>query len=110
MKILDVSLPQGDQITLGQDVEVFATIQLGALRTDEVVVDLCHGTVADDSEKIMNRKITVMQSDGKISEGVWRFKGTIHCDETGIYGYSIRILPFHPYLFNLYSMSLVTWG
>ena len=47
---------------------------------------------------------------GKSSDGVWQFTGTIPCDETGVYGYNIRVLPFHPYLFNPLSMSLVTWG
>ncbi|MGO9572540.1 MAG: alpha-glucan family phosphorylase [Desulfomonilaceae bacterium] len=110
VKILDVSLPRGDHVALGEDLDVTATIQLGALRDEEVTVDLCHGNVGQDSEKMMNRNVTTMTSVEQPSEGVWRFEGTIPCDETGIYAYSIRILPFHPYLFNPLSMSLVTWG
>jgi starch phosphorylase len=94
----------------GEDLDVTATIQLGALRDEEVTVDLCHGMVGQDSEKMINRNVTTMASVEQPSEGVWRFEGTIPCDETGIYAYSIRILPFHPYLFNPLSMSLVTWG
>jgi starch phosphorylase len=110
VKILDVSLPRGDHLALGEDLDVTATIQLGALRDEEVTVDLCHGMVGQDSEKMINRNVTTMASVEQPSEGVWRFEGTIPCDETGIYAYSIRILPFHPYLFNPLSMSLVTWG
>ncbi|HMK36371.1 MAG TPA: alpha-glucan family phosphorylase, partial [Desulfomonilaceae bacterium] len=48
VKILEVSLPDGERVQLGKDLEVTATIQLGGLSGDEVVVDLCHGRVAQD--------------------------------------------------------------
>ena len=35
----------GDRVALGEDLEVTATIQLGGLRDEEVVVDLTHGLV-----------------------------------------------------------------
>ncbi len=110
VKVLDVSLPQGDRISLGEHLDVTASIHLGGLGDEEVVVDLCHGTVDGDSEVMLNRDITTMECAGKSSDGVWRFKGTVPCDETGVYAYTIRVLPFHPYLFNPLSMSLVTWG
>ena len=109
VKVLDVSLPKGDRVSLGDDLDVAATVQLGQLRQEEVVVDLVHGN-ASDSDKMLNRNITAMVSEASVSDGLWRFKGTIPCEETGIYAYSIRVLPFHPYLFNPLSMSLVSWG
>jgi starch phosphorylase len=110
VKILDVSLPQGDHIALGDDLEVTAMIRLGQLSDVEVVVDLCYGPVGPDQERIVNRDITGMASDGQVSEGTWRFKGIVPCQDTGIYGYRVRVLPFHPYLINPLSLSLVTWG
>jgi starch phosphorylase len=110
VEILDVSLPNGDHVALGADLDVTASIRLGGLTADEVVVDLCHGIVSRDSEKVTNRSVTTMVPAGNISDGVYQFKGTVSCQETGIYGYSIRVLPFHPYLFNPLSMSLITWG
>ncbi len=108
VKILDVSLPAGDRVALGEDLEVTATIRLGGLRDEEVVVDLTNGLMSQDGEKLTNRDITTMRSTEQISEGVWRFSGTIPCDETGVYGYGIRVLPFHPYLFSPLSMNLMT--
>jgi len=108
VKILDVSLPAGDRVALGEDLDVTATIQLGGLRDEEVVVDLTHGLIGHDGDKLANRDITTMRSSEQISEGVWRFSGTIPCDETGVYGYGIRVLPFHPYLFSPLSMNLIT--
>jgi starch phosphorylase len=110
VKVLDVALPQGDTVALGENLDVTATIQLGGIEDEEVVIDLCHGRVEDDSEVMLRRSVTTMVSDGRGSDGVWTFKGTVPCTETGIYGYTIRVLPFHPYLFNPLSMSLVAWG
>lgn len=110
VKVLEVSLPHGDRVGLGGNLEVVASIRLGGLKEEEVVVDLCYGTAARDSDKMLNRDITSMISTGKTSDGTYEFKGTIPCDETGVYAYTIRVLPFHPYLFNPLSMSLVTWG
>lgn len=110
VKVLDITLPKGDRVALGQELEVSASIRLGGMQPDEVVVDLCHGIVAHDSDRMVNRNITAMVSGEKLSDGVYSFKGTIPCEETGVYAYRIRMLPFHPYLFNLLSMNLITWG
>lgn len=110
VQVLDINLPNGDRVALGDDLEVFATVRLGDVGTQEVVVDLCHGQVEDGSEFMLNRGITTMTSSEKASDGTWVFRGTVPCRETGIYGYTVRILPFHPYLFNPLSMNLVTWS
>ncbi len=109
VKVLEVSLPRDDRVALGEDLDVAATIQLGQLGKDEVMVDICHGLVGSDGERLLNRDVTGMNFAEQVSEGIFRFTGTIPCDETGIYAYSIRILPFHPYLANPLSMSLVAW-
>ena len=110
IKVLDVSMPKGDRGALGDELQVNALISLGGLTDDEVTVDLCHGTVQQETERIPNRDLTAMTGVEQVSPGVWRFQGTIPCDETGVYGYRIRVLPFHPYLFNPLSMGLVTWA
>ena len=109
VRILDVSLPHGDRIALGEDLEVTATIRLGSLTDKEVVVDLCHGDIDQVTDRIINRDTTLMSSEGNSSDGIWSFKGTVRCGETGVYGYRIRVLPFHPYLTNPLSMNLVAW-
>ena len=98
VKILEVSLPSGDRVALGEDLEVTAAIQLGQLSDVEVAVDLCYGQVVRDSEAAVNRDITVMRSEGRQSDGIWRFKGVVPCQETGVYAYRVRVLPFHPCL------------
>lgn len=110
VRILEVSESRSDRISLGETLSVSATIELGQLQEQEVIVDLCYGSISSDSEILTNRNVTAMMSTGKRENGEWVFEGTIQCDETGVYGYTVRVLPFHPYLFNPLSMNLVTWA
>lgn len=110
VQVLDVSMPKGDRGALGDELEVTASVRLGGLTDDEVTVDLCHGIVDQNSDKMISRDLTAMVSTGKVSDDIWSFKGTIPCDETGLYGYNVRVLPFHPYLFNPLSMGLIAWA
>ena len=55
VKVLEVSLPQGDRISLGDHLDVSAHIQLGGIGEEEVVVDLCHGNLDGDSQVMLNR-------------------------------------------------------
>ncbi|MGD9817990.1 MAG: alpha-glucan family phosphorylase, partial [Desulfomonilaceae bacterium] len=112
IRVVDVSLPHGDRVSLGETIEVQAQIDLGQIRNEEVVVDLCYGVVGTGnlSDTMLTRNIIAMVNDGLESDGFWRFKANVSCDETGIYAYKVRVTPFHPYLFNPLSMGLVTWG
>ncbi len=108
--VIDVSESRSQRIALGGELHVSATVRLGDLEDAEVTVDLCHGAIGPDATRLTNRRITCMDSSGNDGNGLWRFEGSIPCDETGVYGYVIRILPFHPYLFNPFAMNLVKWA
>jgi starch phosphorylase len=110
VKVVQVAESRSERVSLGEDLSVSALIALGGLGENEVVVDLCHGPVSPDTERIMNRDVTPMTASERMSDGLWKFEGVIRCDETGVYGYTIRVIPFHPYLFNPLFMNLVAWG
>jgi len=110
VRIQEVTEARSERLSLGEQLLVTASIRLGGLVPQEVMVDLCHGRITATSDKMINRRITSMACTEQLSDQVFRFEGRIPCDETGIYGYTIRILPFHPYLFNPLSMNLVVWA
>jgi starch phosphorylase len=109
LKVLDIQAPHGAQISLGQDLLVEADIHLGDLREEELVVDLCYGRIDPETDKVMTREVATMWPEPEASGGARKYAGTIPCKETGIYAYNLRILPFHPYLFNPLSMNLMLW-
>ncbi len=109
LKVLDIQAPHGGHVTLGSDMLVEADVHLGELREEEVVVDLCYGRIDPETEEVSHRDVTAMWAEACTTEGVRKYVGSIPCNETGIYSYNIRILPFHPYLFNPLSMNLTLW-
>lgn len=109
LKILDIQAPQGGHVTLGSDMLVEANVNLGELREEEVVVDLCYGRIDPETEEVSHRDVTAMWAEACATDGARKYVGSIPCNETGIYSYNIRILPFHPYLFNPLSMNLTLW-
>ena len=110
VRVIDANSPQGERLSLGSSLKVNASVQLGELTDSEVVLDLWYGRIDRSTDRVTNRGLATMTSLGRQSDGLWAFEGTIESEETGIYGYRIRILPFHSYLFNPLSMGLVTWG
>lgn len=110
VRIQDVTEARSERLSLGEELLVTASIRLGGLDPEEVMVDLCHGRITAQSDKMINRRITSMTCAERLSDEIFRFEGRIPCDETGIYGYTIRVLPFHPFLFNPLSMNLVVWA
>ncbi|MFH0823572.1 MAG: alpha-glucan family phosphorylase, partial [Pseudomonadota bacterium] len=108
--VTDVVESRIDQLSLGEKFTVSAYVRLGILGEEEVMVDICHGRIEADTERLTDRNVTPMSAKGGPVDGVQQFEGIIPCDETGVYGYRIRILPFHPFLINPMGMNLVTWG
>ncbi|MEW6348759.1 MAG: alpha-glucan family phosphorylase [Thermodesulfobacteriota bacterium] len=110
VQVVDVTAPQGDSLSLGSSLTVNALLQLGRLTPEEVVVSLWYGPVDPATEQVSNRHLAEMKSLGRRDDGLWAFEGQIACEETGIYAYRVRVLPFHSYLSNPLSMGLITWG
>jgi glycogen phosphorylase len=46
---------------------------------------------------------------GALDDGRWRFDGQIVLDRAGSFGYTVRVLPYHPLLAFAAEMSLVAW-
>jgi starch phosphorylase len=110
VQVIDVSEERTDPISLGEQLQVEASVRLGELSADEVTVDLCHGPIDPATDAMTARSITVMELSGRDESGNHTYTGTIPCEETGVYGYNIRVLPFHPHLLNPLSMNLAAWG
>ena len=51
-----------------------------------------------------------MKQIKEIEKGIYLYKGSTRCRESGHQGYAIRILPFHEYLSSSFEMGLIKWG
>ncbi|MEJ2209555.1 MAG: alpha-glucan family phosphorylase [Anaerolineae bacterium] len=101
--------PNGEDLKVGDQLQVQAEIYLGELKPTDVSVQLYYGPL-DASNLIVNGRALptlIAQSKGK---GTYVFAGAIPCRTSGQHGYALRILPAHEDLSGPFEMGLVLWG
>jgi starch phosphorylase len=101
--------PDGEDLKVGDQLQVQAEVYLGELKPTDVSVQLYYGPV-DASNMIENGQplpTLIAQSKGK---GKYIFAGAIPCRTSGQHGYALRILPAHEDLGTPFEMGLVLWG
>jgi starch phosphorylase len=110
VKIEGVEAPVNDLLRVGADFPVKVKVNLGAFSPEEVEVQLCHG-VLDAMGEISEPSATALSPDSRYngSSGVL-FGGSVPCRASGQFGFTVRVLPKHPNLPNLFEPGLVTWG
>ena len=82
-----------------------AFVNLGDLSTDDVSVQLLHGRVSPD-DRITHAAKSVLALQEKYDGGRYRYEGTVQLDNTGPFGYSVRIIPAHVGLVSDAEMGL----
>lgn len=107
--VIDVS-PRGEEgVPLDTELHVRAVVQLGALRPDDVRVELYYG-VLDREREITEARPVVAEFQGSNSDGTHVFQGKVACLRTGMFGLAVRVVPQHEDLVHPYCMGLVTWS
>jgi starch phosphorylase len=93
----------------GDSLTVTAGIELGSLGTDEVLVELYHGSVSNQSSEIKNARRTEMKPVGQ-DGGVHLYQVRVECTDTGMQGHTVRILPKHGALVHPYRTGFIKWA
>jgi starch phosphorylase len=83
-------------LSVGQPIQARVRVCLGELKPDEVSVELYHGPVNADGS-IFGGVATAMQAVGSPDGGVYTFEAKpVACSNSGLHGYTVRVLPYHP--------------
>lgn len=91
----------------GENITFNAIVKLGNLKPDDVEVQVYYGTVANNA--IRDGNSVEMQVTGQYDSSSYVYTATLNIADGGEYGYSFRIIPKHPNLFNKYDMPLMKW-
>lgn len=93
---------------VGTALKVTAEVDLGPLKDEDVVVQIYSGPL--DADFSINHGITEnMKFAEKLENDIFRYEGWIPCDESGMFGYSVRIMPFHPDLSDNFDLEMMKW-
>ena len=96
-------------IELDQTRSVTAWVTLGQLTTDDVQLQLVHGTVGSTDE-LLDTSIITMRLAGQDSAGRHRYEGSFPCDRAGRYGFTVRAVPAHVDAITFADLGRVVWA
>jgi starch phosphorylase len=93
---------------VGTALKVTAEINLGILKSEEVKVQIYVGSL-DTDRNVINNSCEEMKCIDTIGEGMYKYEGFIACDESGLFGYSVRIMPFHQDMADRFDLEMMRW-
>ena len=108
VRVESVDAPTGEMWRVGKTFPVAVKVQLGGLPAGDVEVQLCYGPVGANGD-LTDPQVLPLAAGGT-DGGSTKFAGQVPCKSSGQFGFSVRVLPKHPHLPNLFEPGLVTWG
>lgn len=107
--IRNIEHDEGDEVEVHSEVVVKATVRLGGLTPDDVNAQVYYGKI-DDGGNLFDVEKAMMDHSGEVGKGEHLFQARIPCEDTGRFGYTVRILPSHPNLIYPVDTGLITWA
>ena len=97
------------QDEVGMQVPLRAEVALGELAPADVRIERCVGRLNAQQEFVQTTTppLDLAESNG---EGTHYFTGTFVCTESGLHGYTLRVVPSHRDLSDPLEMGLVRWA
>jgi starch phosphorylase len=95
-------------LVVGGSIEVTAQVKLGSLTPQDVRVELYYGPM-DPSRGLPAPARNAMAVDG-IQGDVYTYKGRLSCSDSGLCGFTVRVLPWHPDAVLPYEVPLIAWA
>ena len=95
-----------DSPQVGDTLHVSAFVSLGELHHDDVAVQLVHGR-ASDADTLRDIETAPLGFAETYEDGRHRFEGDLVLTRTGVFGYTVRVLPEHAGMASAAEMGLV---
>lgn len=96
-------------LKVGAKYPVIAEVELGDLTPDDVEVQIYFGKV-DGGENSARNFVNMINVTKKSKDSKYTYRGEIECRDTGLIGFTLRILPKHESLINPFELSLIRWA
>ena len=97
-------------LAVGEQVHARARVHLGPLTPDDVSVEVYVGRLSADGE-ITDATARQMLPSGRDENGNYIFEAeAIICCKSGLHGYTVRVLPYHPDMSVAFVPGLIRWA
>jgi len=109
VKIAGVQTDTVDALPMGSHLPVKAVVDLGAIATSDVLVEIYHGLLNSRGE-IENGETATMIPQDDAQQGSVTFTGEIPCRRSGQRGFTIRVVPRNEeFPLDRFETGLITW-
>jgi starch phosphorylase len=98
------------QATAGETLDVRAAVRLDGLSADDVAVELVYGRTDENDVIGVDHAVVPLAPRGPAENGVTPYGGSLPLAVTGTFGYTVRVVPRHPYLVSPVELGLVTYA
>ncbi|HEX4517200.1 MAG TPA: alpha-glucan family phosphorylase, partial [Polyangiaceae bacterium] len=108
VRVAQVAQKSSDSVRVGDAVRVSATVELGELSPEDVVVELYYGPTQGGLE-LDRGQVIRMKVEEQEGSGRYRYSGDIPTRESGAHAYAVRVMPYSAAMSHPYETSLVRW-
>ena len=110
VRVESVKRNSDQRLRVGGELRMQAWVQLGDLTTDDVTVELYRGRL-DPAGDLVAATGAPMQMVQALGDGRHLFEATgIVCRDSGLHGYTVRVLPRYPGLVTPFLPGLISWA
>jgi starch phosphorylase len=110
VRVVSVENHSPISLPVGKPVQAQVRVHLGSLAPDDVSVELYQGRLNADSE-IVKAVATPMRPTGPVEASSCIFEAQpVACRDSGLHGFTVRVLPFHPDLSDGLIPGLISWA
>ncbi len=107
VKVLSVEADPAFNLHPGSLIKVRAQVALGGLSQEDVEVQICYG---EDTGKGDLELSGYSRLDHISSGDAHEYTGSWTAPENGVFGFTVRVVPSHPFLGNPLRMGIVRWA
>jgi starch phosphorylase len=110
VKLRRVDRVDARRLVVGSQIKIRAEVDLAGLNPENILAEVFHGTISSEGDFIDGRATAMSLLHAIPGDGVCVFEAAVCCERTGLYGYSVRLMPQHPDLAEPRATGLIHWA
>ncbi len=95
---------------VGRSVHVEATVLLGEVSPDDILVQLYHGQLDPDGQLLTGQAAEMIPQGQPDGDSRMLYVTDLNCERSGLAGYTVRVIPRHRSLPDARDMGLIRWA
>ena len=98
------------EVKVGSEFMVNVEVYLGELTPQDVEVQIYYGSIDKQFLAHANNFVSMHNIENGSKNKTYNYKGSIITQNSGQYGFTVRILPKHPLLRTPFDLGLINWA